>query len=417
MNKKQKPHDYTKKIMSGADYTEFLKYLDGRARLGIKLGLDNIKYLLERLGSPQKRLLYIHIAGTNGKGSVAAMLSSVLTRAGIKVGLYTSPHLADVRERIKINDIDITEDEFLTTAQKVIPFALPQTTYFELLTAVALEYFCSNRVEIAIMETGMGGRLDATNVCNAEIAIITDISLEHTQYLGSTIPEITREKMAIVKEGSRALLSTELTEGVDYGIHSWNLDYQDIWTGKYNNLRLNLLGPHQARNCALAIKAIEVLIDKAYNISAESIYKGLANVNWPGRFQIISRQPLVILDGAHNPGAALAVKKTVETYLDGKEIILILGVLRDKDYKGIVDVLVPIAKHVITVTPNSDRALPGGKKIAEALEEAIKMAQDNTAILVTGSLYLAGEALNVGGPNVGGRNVGGRASNIDEIWT
>lgn len=374
-------------------YPEFLKYLDERAKFGIKLGLDNIKSLLERIGRPEKNLKFIHIAGTNGKGSVAAMLSSVLTAAGVKVGLYTSPHLVRVRERIRINDADITEEELLITAKKVVPYALSSTTYFELLTALALEHFSSHRVEIAIMETGMGGRLDATNVCNAEIAVITDISLEHTQYLGNTVEEITREKMAIIKNGSRVIRSVDLKEGVDYSVNSWNLDYQVIRAGKYDNIKLNLLGHYQARNCALAIKAVE----EGFNISEESLYNGLINVRWPGRFQVFSRNPLIILDGAHNRGAFLALKKTIEAYLAGREIILILGVLKDKDYNGILNIISPIVKHIIRVTPNCDRALPGDKKVNEALEEAVKMAHSNSVILVTGSLYLVGEVLNLRG--------------------
>lgn len=354
------------------NYPEFIKYLDEKTRIGIKFGLENITNLMEKLGSPHKKLHCIHIAGTNGKGSVAAMLSSVLNQAGIRVGLYTSPHLVDVRERIRLNERDITEEEILAVARKVVPLSLPETTYFELLTAIAIEFFCEKAVEIAIMEVGMGGRLDATNVCYGEIAIITDISIEHTQYLGNTIEEITREKMAIVKPGS--VLITEKGDSP--------------------------LFPE--RNTTLVLKAIDALISKGYNITKESIDRGLSDVRWPGRFQTISRDPLIILDGAHNPGAAIALRQMVERYI-GEKVVLIIGILKDKDYKSILDILTPIAKKIITVTPKSERALSGDvlkemihNKPVEYIPsviDALDSANGDSPILVTGSLYLVGEVL------------------------
>lgn len=371
------------------NYPEFLNYLNKKEKIGIKFGLDNINYLLERLDFPHKKLHYIHIAGTNGKGSVAAMLSSILNRAGIKVGLYTSPHLVDVRERIRINERDITSEELFEIAKKVIPLSQPETTYFELLTAIAIEYFYEKGVEIAIMEVGMGGRLDATNVCYGEIAIITDISLEHTQYLGNTIEGIRMEKMAIVKPGSVVITAESLDS-------------------KYPNFKLNILGVHQLRNCALALKAIDTLRGKGYKIPEESIRKGLANVRWPGRFQIFNKDPLIVLDGAHNPGAALVLRKAVEKYL-GTQVVLIIGILKDKDYKTILDILIPIAKRIITVTPSSERALSG-----EVLKEYVKdkpveyipnvidalhSVNNDSPILITGSLYLIGEVLSEVAPH------------------
>ena len=385
------------------NYPEFLRYLNQRARFGIKFGLDNVSFILKRLARPQERLRCVHIAGTNGKGSVAAMLSSILIESGIKVGLYTSPHLIDVRERIKINNRNISEEEILDIVQKIIPYVPAHTTYFELLTVIAIEYFAVNNVDIAVVETGMGGRLDATNVCNAEVAVITDISLEHMQYLGSTIEEITYEKTAIIKPGACAVFADGLEEGADYRIDSFNLEYQIIQAGKYKNIRLGLLGQHQARNCALALKAIDCLINKGYNIPIDAVYRGLADVSWPGRFQIIMSRPLIIIDGAHNPGSALALRRTTEIYLKGKRITLIFGVLKDKDYNKIADILFPIAKRIITVTPDTKRALPGDniisdrpityiQKLTDAMEEAERSADYDSAILVTGSLYLVGEA-------------------------
>lgn len=382
-------------------YLEFIDYLDRKEIFGIKFGLDNINNLLERLGSPHKKLHFIHVAGTNGKGSVCAMLSSVLTKSGIKTGLYTSPHLIDVKERIRLNEKDISEDDILQVAKRVISLSMPEITYFELLTAIAIEYFYEKGVELAIMETGMGGRLDATNVCFGEIAIITDISLDHTNYLGKTVEEIKKEKMAIAKKGC-ALISAHLFDN-NYRINSRNLDYQTAKINGYDNIRLNLLGDHQARNCALALKAIDVLKEKGYNISFKSIYGGLKEVRWPGRFQVLSKEPLIVIDGAHNPGAAVVLKDTVEKYI-GRNVILIIGILKDKDYKNILRILSPVAKKIFTVTPKDKRAFHGEilkdftkNKCAEYkndLGSAVESAKkEGLPILITGSLYLAGEAI------------------------
>lgn len=326
----------------------------------INFSLDNINYLMDKLGDPQKKLRCIHIAGTNGKGSVAAMLSSILHQAGIKAGLYTSPHLVDVKERIRINERDITEEEFLKIEKRVSSLALPGTTYFELLTAMAIQFFYEQNVEMAIMEVGLGGRLDATNVCYGEIAIITDISLEHTQYLGNTIEEITREKMGIVKPG--AVVIRQENGGCPY---------------------------FPVRNRSLALKAIDVLREKGYNVTQKAVEEGLLKMRWPGRFQILKREPLIILDGAHNPGAATALRTMVERYV-GEKVVLIFGVLKDKDYKSMLDILIPIAKKVITVTPKSDRALPG--EVPNVMD-ALDSVKGESPVLVTGSLYLVGEVL------------------------
>jgi len=381
-------------------YPEFIEYLNSRETFGIKLGLDNISSLLEKLGSPHKKLHFIHVAGTNGKGSVCSMLSSVLNSAGIKVGLYTSPHLIDVKERIRINETDITEEEILQTAKKIIPLASAETTYFEVLTAIAIDFFYQKGIEIVILETGMGGRLDATNVCFGEITIITDISLEHTQYLGDTLEQIKKEKMAIVKEGSTVITAESLTN--DFEIYTRSLDYQKVRVGKYEDIELNLLGDHQVRNCALALQAIDALIGKGYKIPSKSIYLGLSKVKWPARFQVLCKNPIIVLDGAHNPAAAEVLKDTIKKYL-GKNITLIIGMLKDKDYKTTMNILTPLATRIITVTPNNKRSLDGqelnsllpGKSIEykSSIKEAIDSINQTTPTVITGSLYLAGEVL------------------------
>jgi dihydrofolate synthase/folylpolyglutamate synthase len=381
-------------------YPEFIEYLNSRETFGIKLGLDNILSLLEKLGSPQKKLHFIHVAGSNGKGSVCAMLSAVLNSAGIKTGLYTSPHLIDVKERIRVNETDITEEEILHIAKKVIPLASQETTYFEILTAIAIDFFYEKGVEIVILETGMGGRLDATNACFGEIAIITDISLEHTQYLGDTLEKIKQEKKAIIKKDSIAILAESLTN--NFKIYSRNLDFQKIRIEKYDNIMLNLLGDHQVRNCALALNAIDILIKKGYKISSEAIHLGLSKVRWSARFQVLCKNPAIILDGAHNPAAAIVLRDTIEKYL-GNNITLIIGMLKDKDYRNTMDILAPIANKIITVTPNNKRSLDGqelntllpGKSIEykSSIKEAIDSIDQNMPTVITGSLYLAGEVL------------------------
>ena len=367
---------------------------------GIKLGLKNISCLLEKLRFPHKKLHFIHVAGTNGKGSVCAMISAILTSAGIKTGLYTSPHLIDVKERIRVNERDITKKEILQIAKKVVPFAKPETTYFEILTAIAIEHFNQMGVEIAIMETGMGGRLDATNICHGEIAVITDISMDHVQYLGDTLEKIKNEKMAIIKPGSTAIIAGSID--YNYKIISRSLDFQKIRIGRYDNLKLNLLGDHQARNCALVLKVIDVLIDKGYRIPVKSITLGLEHTRWPARFQVLKKKPVIILDGAHNPAAAIVLQDTVKKYI-GAKVTLIIGMLKDKDYATVLKNLLPIAKNIITVTPKSDRALDG-KTLKElitnkpveykkSLQEALDAISSESPALITGSLYLAGEAL------------------------
>ena len=384
------------------NYSEVIQFLSARERLGIKLGLENIKLLLGKLGAPQKSFFCIHIAGTNGKGSVGAMLSAILRQAGIKTGLYTSPHLIDIKERIRIGERDISEAEIVATARKVFPLAGPETTYFELLTALAIEYFKEQEADIGIMEAGMGGRYDATNICRGDIAVITDISLDHTQYLGDTIEKIKDEKMAIIKPGARVVNAEEI--GDNYKIYDSDFDGQKVRIGHYHNLELNLLGRHQARNCSLALAAVRDLIQKGYDIPKAAVYRGLSRVNWPARFQVVSRAPLVIIDGAHNPQAAQRLKETVSEYVDRK-VILIIGVMADKDYRGIMEALIPVAGRIITVTPRNDRALSGEvlKGLATGIpadyipdiKDALDSLSGDTPALVTGSLYLAGEALQV----------------------
>ena len=384
------------------NYSEVIQFLSARERLGIKLGLENIRLLLGKLGAPQKSFFCIHIAGTNGKGSVGAMLSAILRQAGIKTGLYTSPHLIDIKERIRIGERDISEAEIVATAGKVFPLAGPETTYFELLTVLAIQYFKEQEADIGIMEVGMGGRYDATNICRGDIAVITDISLDHTQYLGDTIEKIKDEKMAIIKPGARVVNAEEI--GDNYKIYDSDFDGQKVRIGHYHNLELNLLGRHQARNCSLALAVVRDLIQKGYDIPKAAVYRGLSRVNWPARFQVVSRAPLVIIDGAHNPQAAQRLKETVSEYVDRK-VILIIGVMADKDYRGIMEALIPVAGRIITVTPRNDRALSGEvlKGLATGIpvdyipdiKDALDSLTGDTPALVTGSLYLAGEALQV----------------------
>ena len=414
-------------------YRDFLKFLNEKAQFGIKLGLDTIETFLKNIGNPHKAISFIHIAGSNGKGSVASMITSILGSAGKKVGLYTSPHLLSERERIKINNICISEEDLLSIAKEIVSYAPPTITYFEFLTVAAIKYFYDKKVDVAVMEVGMGGRLDATNVIDSILSVITGISLEHTKYLGESLDKIAAEKAAIIKENSIVISGVsekkaslviqnasreknakllQINNEVSYNVKNRSIDGQviSVKTTKkvYDDIRLSLLGDHQAKNCALAVCAIEVLIDSGWAIPVKSIYEGLLDVAWQGRFQIVSRHPMVVVDGAHNPQSAEALRETIKQYLPEKKITLILGVLEDKDYKKIVEVLEPIAERIITVTPKSNRAFPGEKlkkiiknnstecieDVKEALNIATRDAEVDTVVVITGSLYLIGEVLN-----------------------
>ena len=403
--------------------------------------LRRLEELLTRLDNPHLKARAVHIAGTNGKGSTAAMIASALTAAGYTTGLYTSPHLNDLRERIRVDEELISEKEFIDLVARLKPeveavnqrATYGQLTTFELLTALAFAYFKLKGADFQALEVGMGGRLDATNVISPEVCIITSISFDHTQALGHTLSKITTEKVGIIKPGSTVVTSPQPDEvdrvikdtclncgarlvrvGSDVTWQSlgFNFDRQLLQVqgilGSYE-LSIPLLGQHQLVNAATAVAALEVLAGKCFNIPPSSIIEGLAQVSWPGRFQILSRHPLVVVDGAHNPDSALRLKQSLEQYFNFDRAILVIGASSDKDIAGIVSELFPLFDKVIVTRSHHPRAMAPVPIVAEfarhgvktqvvetvpeALSLALSLAGNRDLICVAGSLFVVGEAI------------------------
>lgn len=396
-------------------------------RFGIKLGLSTIQQILSELNNPQDKFAAIHIAGTNGKGSVAAMLANILKLAGFKVGLYTSPHLIRFNERIVIDGTPIDDDQVASLYQKVkkVQKVDRELTFFEYTTAMAFYAFAEQNVDWAIIETGMGGRLDATNVLLPKISIITSIGLEHQTYLGNTTSKIAYEKAGIIKPNcpiitdvkpQRAfeVIKNKAKEqcaplyqlGKQMRVHRKKDDFSYIGLN-YNWYQLNcaLNGSHQIRNAGMALCAYELIMGN--KVSWQVVRDGLQTVKWPGRLEIISQEPLVLIDGAHNIMAIKQLSEYLENTLEGRPLTLVLGLLDDKPYKKMLTPLIKQAKSLIITQPKIDRSIdpnilydfakPHVPKVSiipdvsDAYFEAIKNAKATDAVCVTGSLYVIGE--------------------------
>lgn len=430
------------------NYPETLNYFEALERIGIKLGLENIKKLLSLSGNPESELDFIHIAGTNGKGSTAAFMAEILKASGYRVGLYTSPHLVRFEERISLNGIPISEERLAKLAtyyrdliEKEKDFS---PTFFEVTTALAFKYFAEEKVKIGVMEAGMGGRLDATNVIKPEAAVITSLSQDHVQYLGQRLADIAGEKFSIIKPGvavvagvGQKILKEKLKEicarnknpltllgkdiqyrlfksdltGQEFEIHPHTqLDYghSSKWLGVGARLKIKLLGLHQLDNAVLAIAGVEILRERGYNITLPQLREGLRNTSWPGRFEKVSTRPYIILDGAHNLEAVKKLKEALRYYFPRRGIVLVLGIMADKNWPLMVRTLAPLARLVITGQVSGERACPSEKlgqealrftkevimssSIREALATALDRASEEEVICVTGSLYVVGEA-------------------------
>jgi dihydrofolate synthase/folylpolyglutamate synthase len=415
-------------------YQKSIAYLYGLQKYGIKFGLAKISKLLSCLDNPHKKLSFIHIAGTNGKGSTASCLASVLSKAGYKVGLYTSPHLTSFTERIKIGNREISRKDVDRLTQLLINKAnkIDSITFFEFVTAMALLYFAEKEVDLCILEVGMGGRLDATNVVSPIVSIITNISKEHEYYLGNTILEIAKEKAGIIKKKSSLItgatqanvltlfrkrchnLQTEFYRlGKDFALKIKNNNYSNYHGINFNleAIKIGLLGDYQYNNAAIALAAIELLRMKNYHIGDKAIYRGLRDVYWPGRLEIVKKAPVVILDGAHNPAAMKSLRKALLKNFNFKKLILVLGIMKDKNIKGMVREIVTYANKVILCKPNTDRAasptsLAGIIKgyhvkhykiddVKEATLYALSTAGQKDLICIAGSLFTVGEAREV----------------------
>ncbi len=413
-------------------YKGALDFLYSLQKYGIKLGLSKTENLLRKMGSPQNRLTFIHIAGTNGKGSVATYLTSMLKHAGYKTALYTSPHLVSFRERIKINDELISEEEVVYYTKLICDIMDKDEppTFFEAVTAMAIKYFCDKESEIVILETGIGGRLDATNVVIPILSIITNISLEHQQFLGNTLLDIAKEKAGIIKDnvplisGVKQVEVIELFEkytkerkspfyllGRDFSCEKLSNGcyiYKGI-NNSYGNLKNGLNGKYQKDNLAIALAASEVLINLGYKITKGNISRGVESAFWPGRMHIISNSPKILLDGAHNVDAMKNLVLSLSD-VEYKRLILVIGVMADKDVKNILKIIVPKSHFIIFTRPKYYRAMDPERlkdvvkvevdyKVINRLDEAINyartIANSDDLILITGSLFTVGEALSI----------------------
>ena len=372
-------------------YKEALDYINNRDWFGSRLGLERVEELLRRLGDPQKRLKFVHVAGTNGKGSCSAMIASVMKAAGYKTGLYTSPYIYRFNERMQINGKEIDDGvlaELVTELQPVADAMEEHPLVFEMVTAAAMLWFAREKCDIVVLEVGLGGRLDATNVIGRpEAAVIMNIGLDHTEQLGNTVAEIAREKAGIIKEDGRVVLyqQNEEAENVirsvceekraeltvtDFSAIEPAFDSLEGQTFLYKGeeYAIPLLGAHQRRNAAAAIETVRMLQKHGWEIEQGDLEHGLYSVYWPARFEILAEEPWFVLDGGHNPQCAGTVVENLANYFPGARHILLTGVLKDKDYRTMFSILNLAADEYICVTPENPRALPAAE-LAEYLKK------------------------------------------------
>lgn len=419
------------------NYNEVMEYVEELKAFGSVPGLDNMENLCQRLEDPQKELKVIHIAGTNGKGSVQAFLTEILRAAGYRVGSYISPTLFDYRERIQINKKPISQKELCRKmeilkgiCQKLTAEGKPHPTAFEIETAMALWHFKEKKCDLVVLETGMGGLLDATNiVVQTVVSVFTSISLDHMGVLGKTLGEIAVQKAGIMKPGTRAVAlagEQEVREVLvgkakELGIPlTWadpskvsqirsSLDKQTFSYGELSKLTISMAGRYQIDNSVLAIEAVKALREAGYPISDKAVYEGLQRTIWPGRFQILARKPLFIADGAHNRDGAARLAETIRFYFTNRRILYIIGILRDKEQDQILEAVCPMAEQIFTVPTQGERGL-GAYELArmagryhasvtaldsvrEAVELSYLMADKDTVIIALGSLSYLGELI------------------------
>lgn len=411
--------------------------MDEVSKYGSVLGLESMRELLRRLGDPQNELKFIHISGTNGKGSVLAYLSTILSGAGYRTGRYISPTLFSYRERIQV-DGEYIEKESLAchvtaiaaAAEDMQKAGLPSPTVFEIETALAFLYFKEKRCDIVTLEVGCGGLLDATNVITTTLMeVIASISMDHTDLLGDTLAKIAAQKAGIIKPDTMVVSAQQKSEAaqviedtckeqhctlqmvdeskisnVHYGAEGQTFSYKE-----WENVAISLAGSYQIKNAALALEGVEALRKLGYALSDQQVREGLLHTAWRGRFTTLRRDPTVIIDGAHNPAAALELKESLERYFPGKTLYFVMGMFKDKDYAQVIDLTAPLARHIITVeTPGNPRAMPArelaeavGKvnpsvewadSVAHGVEKALAMAGKEDAVIVFGSLSFLGEA-------------------------
>ena len=408
---------------------EAIEYIEKGIWSTTRLGLERTYELLELLGNPQKQLKFIHVAGSNGKGSTCAMLDEILRRAGYRTGLYTSPYILSFCERMRVNGEDIPGERLAEVTEKVKVLADSMEDHpsqFEMVTAIAIEYFYQSRCDIVVLEVGMGGETDSTNAIDApEVAVITNIGLEHTEYLGDTLEKIAAVKGGIIKPGCHAVcydgapevsaVIAEICEKKRVPLNqldfsalepvSQGLEGQGFrWKGQ--EFRMKLTGPHQLCNAAVVLETVECLRARGWRISEEAVRAGLENVSWPARMEVLGKEPLMIVDGGHNPQCAQMLKESLRQLLPDRKVVFLTGVLADKDYPRIMELLMPLAQEFVCLTPANERALPAGElaehlrlrgakaAACDAVEEGILAARaaagEDGVVVAFGSLYLAG---------------------------
>ena len=413
-------------------YSSTLSFLYNLQKHGIKLGLDTIECLLARLGRPEREYPAFHIGGTNGKGSTAAMTAAMLQAAGYRVGLYTSPHLVDFRERIRVNGQSIGEEPLMDFVERVRSAAgrAAEPTFFEFTTAVALEYFKTMRVDVAVIEVGMGGRFDATNVLTPVVSAITNVTLDHQAYLGTTVAEIAFEKAGIIKPGVPVVVGRvepDAWETIERAVSTrgahcsrWDLDFRAegdplagfrytsrVW--EYSGLTCPLPGRHQLENAGCALAMMEAAAEQGFRVSEGAVRRGLGSVAWEGRLEAVEHDPLVVLDGAHNPAAACAVADYLKRFrtMRGGRVVLVTGFMQDKDHRGFLSAVLPYVDEVVLTRVQMSRAatveelsesLQGWPGLVhttthsgDALAHARRITSARDMICITGSLMLVGE--------------------------
>lgn len=425
------------------NYSEARKFVEETTKYGSILGLETIKTLLDELGNPQDKVKIVHVAGTNGKGSVFTFVQNVLLKAGYHVGRYASPAVFEYREIIQFDGKNITEEEFAkymanvkSACDRMVSQGKHHPTSFEVETALAYLYFSNKPCDIVLIETGMGGETDATNVeKEALCSVITSISLDHMQFLGNTVEDIAKVKAGIIKENSDVVVSNQgesiinviesqaavknskvVVANEPYNIkidgYITSFDYVTA-NDKKLSVKISMMGAYQLINACTAIETLEILRSKGYDITDENIIEGMKNAKWPGRMEVVKEQPLIVIDGAHNPGAAIKLKESIEMYFTNKRIAFIMGVLADKDYSEEIKIVALLAKKIFTITPDNKRALNGealALAVADSnknvtfeptLEEAVKEAEnlyrnnEIDMILAFGSLSYLGDLKNI----------------------
>ncbi len=421
------------------DFLQALEYLDTLYGLGSDLGLKRVMILMDKLGNPQKKIKTIHVAGTNGKGSTCAMLSSILIEEGYNVGVYTSPHLEEYNERYTINKEKISNEDFgkyMTVVKEkcdeLNAEGIGQPTIFEVVTALGFLYFAEKNIDYLLLEVGLGGRMDATNVLeNPLISIITSISKDHMEYLGDTLEKIAYEKGGIIKENCPVVLYTQTdevygaikeiawekgaklyyaknqgTETVFQNITETVFNIKNDYIS-YENVKISLIGDYQINNAATALLAVKALIDAGVKISETSVYNGILKAKWSGRMEIVSYDPIVVLDGAHNIDGIHMLAESLGRYFKDKNITLLVGILGDKEYEKMIDMLLPLASKVVLTEPNNSRKwnvdsltetiskfkveVYREKDIEKAFELSLKITGKDDVLCCAGSLYLIGE--------------------------